>query len=62
LLTSRKINGKNIRIIIGIDSGRNLAIRRKQIINPSRALNVERNVKIISLSITSKSFEERFII
>jgi hypothetical protein len=62
LLTSRKINGQNIRIIIGIVSGRNLAIRRKQIINANRALNVERNVNIISLSIISKSYEERFII
>jgi hypothetical protein len=62
LLTSRKINGINIRIIIGIVSGRILAIRRKQQRNASIALSVERNVNIISSSIISKSYELRFMI
>ncbi len=61
-LTSRKINGIIIIIIIRIVSGRKWAIRRKQIINANIALTVERNVNIISLSIISKSYEQRFII
>jgi len=47
--------------MIGIVWGKNLAIRRKQIINASIALSVERNVNIISLSIISKSFQQRYI-
>ncbi len=51
-----------MRIIMSIVSGRSIAIRRKQMTNASIALSVERNVNIISLSIISKSFEQRFII
>jgi hypothetical protein len=47
---------------MSIVSGRSIAIRRKQMTNASIALSVERNVNIISLSIISKSFEQRFII
>jgi hypothetical protein len=37
-------------------------MRRKQVINASIALNVDRNVNMISSSIISKSFEKRFSI